>query len=78
MSYEAVLTQVREAPEECLEEISQIIRYVVFRHEKKTAAERFAEVAADAQAWAKEVGMTEQDVASSLKEMRLEKRRAVL
>ncbi|MBO4509320.1 MAG: hypothetical protein J5747_11895 [Spirochaetaceae bacterium] len=35
MSYESVLEQVKEAPEACLDEISQIIRYVVYRYEKK-------------------------------------------
>lgn len=32
MSYETVLTQVREAPEACLDEISNYIEYVVHRH----------------------------------------------
>lgn len=35
MSYEAVLEQIREAPEACLDEISQIISYVVYRYEKE-------------------------------------------
>ena len=77
MSYEAVLAQVREAPEACLEEISQIIRYVVFRHEQEAKIDEFNALCAQTQAWAKEVGMTEQDITSSLKEMRAEKRMAV-
>ena len=77
MSYEAVLTQVREAPEECLEEISQIIRYVVFRHEKEARIDEFNTLCAQTQAWAKEVGMTEQDIADTIKEVRAEKRRAL-
>lgn len=36
MSYETVLEQIKAAPTECLDEISQIISYVVFRHEKKS------------------------------------------
>ncbi len=35
MSYETVLEQVKTAPEACLEEISQIISYVVYRYEKE-------------------------------------------
>ena len=35
MSYEAVLEQVKNAPEACLDEISQIISYVVYRYEKE-------------------------------------------
>ena len=35
MSYETVLTQVKAAPEACLDEISQIISYVVYRYEKE-------------------------------------------
>lgn len=40
MSYESVLEQIKDAPEECLEEISQIIGYVVHRYEQKTAEEQ--------------------------------------
>ena len=40
MSYEAVLEQVRAVPEECLDEISQIISYVVYRYEHKAAEEQ--------------------------------------
>ncbi|MBR1615633.1 MAG: hypothetical protein IJ673_09135 [Treponema sp.] len=36
MDYEAVLEQVREAPAECLDEISTIISYVVYRHERES------------------------------------------
>ena len=35
MSYETVLEQIKTAPEACLEEISQIISYVVYRYEKE-------------------------------------------
>ncbi|MBO4438420.1 MAG: hypothetical protein J5798_03645 [Spirochaetaceae bacterium] len=35
MSYEAVLEQIKNAPEACLDEISQIISYVVYRYEKE-------------------------------------------
>ena len=36
MSYEKVLEQIKAAPPECLDEISEIINYVVFRYEKKS------------------------------------------
>ena len=39
MSYETVLEQVKAAPEECLDEISKIIRYVVYRYEDEINAE---------------------------------------
>lgn len=35
MSYEAVLAQVRSVPEEYLDEISNIISYVMYKHEKE-------------------------------------------
>lgn len=37
MSYEAVLSQIKAAPEACLDEISRIISYVVYRYEQETA-----------------------------------------
>ena len=37
MSYETVLEQVKAAPEACLEEISSIIRYVVYRYQQDRA-----------------------------------------
>lgn len=39
MSYEAVMSQVKDAPEECLDEISQIIGYVVYRYRQKMEQE---------------------------------------
>ncbi len=39
MSYETVLSQVKSAPEACLDEISDYISYVVYRYEQKKAAE---------------------------------------
>ncbi len=35
MSYEALLEQIKAAPEECLDEISDFIDFVVSRHEKQ-------------------------------------------
>ncbi|MBR4322883.1 hypothetical protein [Treponema sp.] len=77
MSYEALFEQIRSVPESCLNEISNYINYVVYRYEKQnSAAERFAAVCAEAQAWAKDVGITEQDIKDNLKALRAEKRRA--
>ena len=39
MSYETVLTQVKAAPEACLDEISNYIEYVVYRYNQKSAEE---------------------------------------
>ena len=40
MSYETILEQIKDLPEECLDEISNYISYVMYRYEKqKTAAE---------------------------------------
>ncbi len=36
MTYEAVLMQVRSAPEACLDEISHIISYVVHRYQMQS------------------------------------------
>ena len=35
MSYEALLEQIKAAPEECLDEISDFIDFVVYRYEKQ-------------------------------------------
>ena len=40
MSYEAVMSQVRAVPEACLDEISQYIEYVLYRHEKQEKESR--------------------------------------
>ena len=37
MSYEAVVAQIKAAPEACLDEISQIISAVVHRYEQEAA-----------------------------------------
>ena len=77
MSYEAVLEQVKTAPEACLDEISQIIGYVVFRYKQKNEQlEEFTAMCDEAQRWAKSVGMKESDISAAIKEARAEKRRA--
>ena len=35
MSYETILEQIKTVPEECLDEISDFIDFVVYRHEKQ-------------------------------------------
>ena len=37
MSYESVLEQVKTAPEACLDEISNIIGYVVYRYNQQNS-----------------------------------------
>lgn len=79
MSYETVVEQVKTVPEECLDEISEMIADVVERYErqKKPAnLEEFNALCAEAQKWAKSVGMTETDIQSAKKEIRREKARA--
>ena len=77
MSYEALVEQIRTVPESCFNEISNYISYDVYRYEKQnSAAEHFAAVCAEAQAWAKDAGITEQDIQDNLRELRAEKRRA--
>ena len=77
MSYEAVLTQVKAAPEACLDEISQIISYVVYRYQKQnTELETFNAECNSLQKQIKEVGLTEQGLYDFIKEVRLEKRLA--
>ena len=39
MTYEAVLTQVRNAPEACLDKISDYINYVVYQYNQKKLQE---------------------------------------
>lgn len=40
MSYESVVEQVKSAPESCLDEISNIISYVIFRYENAPSHEK--------------------------------------
>ena len=40
MTYEAVLSQVRAAPEACLDEISRYIDYVMYRYERQKEVEK--------------------------------------
>ena len=35
MSYETLLEQIKAAPEECLDEISNYVNYVIYRYEKQ-------------------------------------------
>lgn len=46
MSSETVLEQVKAAPEACLDEISSIIRYVVYRYQQDRDIQPSAQLAA--------------------------------
>lgn len=77
MSYEAILEQVKAAPEACLNEISNYIDYVVYRYNQRNEKlEEFNTMCAEAQTWAKSVGMKESDISAAIKEVRAEKKRA--
>ena len=79
MPYEVLEKQVRGLPEEALQELSSFVMYLQYKFgvnaEKKSAAlERFDNMCEEAQAWAKSVGMTEQDIKDAIKEVRAAKR----
>lgn len=77
MSYEAVLEQVKTAPEACLDEISQIISYVVYRHERQNGEiESFSAGCESLQKQTKAAGITEQNLYDFIKESRQKNRAA--
>lgn len=81
MPYEVLEKQIRALPEEALQELSSFVMYMQYKFghkiEKKKPAvdmEKFRKDMATSQAWAKTVGMTEQDIKDAIKEVRAEKR----
>ena len=77
MSYDLVLEQVKSAPEECLEDISNYIDYVLYRYEKRNSSlDEFNSLCSESQKWAKSVGLTEDDIQLAKKEVRARKRLA--
>lgn len=76
MSYEVLERQIRALPEEALQELSSFVMYMQYKFSTKPAVdmERFRKNMADSQAWAKSVGMTEQDIKDAVKEVRRAKR----
>lgn len=77
MSYDLVMEQVKSAPEECLEEISNYISYVLYRYQKKNSTlDEFNSLCDESQKWARMVGLTEDDIQLAKKEVRARKRLA--
>lgn len=76
MPYEVLERQIRALPEEALQELSSFVMYMQYKFSTKPAVdmERFRKNMADSQAWAKSVGMTEQDIKDAVKEVRRAKR----
>lgn len=76
MPYEVLERQIRALPEEALKEVSSFVSYMQYKFGCKPAVdmERFRKNMAASQAWAKSVGMTEQDIKDAIKEVRAEKR----
>lgn len=75
MSYEVLERQIRALPEEALPEVESFVMYIQYKfgskHDKNQAAlERFRAMCKETQAWAKSVGMTEQDITDAIKEVR--------
>ena len=76
MPYEVLEKQIRGLPEEALQEVSSFVMYLQFKFGCKPAVdmEKFRKNMAESQAWAKSVGMTEQDIKLAIKEVRAAKR----
>lgn len=76
----AVFDRISALPDEYFSRLTDYLDFLSYeigrKSEEKAAVARFNRECAKAQAWAKEVGLTEQDIADTLKEIRLEKRRA--
>lgn len=75
MSYEVLERQIRALPEEALPEVESFVMYIQYKFgnkgEKNQAAlERFSAMCKETQAWAKSVGMTEQDITDAIKAVR--------
>ena len=76
MPYELLEKQIRRLPEEALQEVSSFVMYLQYKFDCKPAVdmEKFKKNMAECQAWAKSVGMTEQDIKLAIKEVRAAKR----
>lgn len=72
MSYEVLERQIRALPEEALPEVESFVTYIQYKFGNKRSAdmEKFRKDMAASQAWAKSVGMTEQDITDAIKEVR--------
>lgn len=72
MSYEVLEKQIRALPEEALTELSSFVMYMQYKFGSRPAVnmEQFQKNMAESQAWAKSVGMTEQDIKDAIKEIR--------
>ncbi|MDE5613250.1 MAG: hypothetical protein K2I74_01200 [Treponemataceae bacterium] len=75
MSYEVLERQIRALPEEALPEVESFVTYIQYKFGNKSdknqaALERFSAMCKETQAWAKSVGMTEQDITDAIKEVR--------
>ena len=73
MSYEILEKQIRALPEKYLSQVAEYVSFLTYKSEKDAALERFKTMCNETQDWAKSVGMTEQDIKDTIKEVRLEK-----
>lgn len=74
MSYEFLEQQIRELPEKYLSQVADYVKFLKYKSEQDAATERFRVMCKETQAWAKSVGITEQDIKDTIKEVRAEKR----
>lgn len=73
MSYEILEKQIRALPEKYLSQVAEYVSFLTYKSERESALERFQTMCDETQAWAKSVGMTEQDIKDAIKEIRMEK-----
>ena len=79
MSYEMIEREIRALPEDCISEVGEFIMYLKLRmkfadFERQERLRRFDSVCEAAQKWAKDKGITEAELAQTIKEIRRKKR----
>ena len=78
MSYEFLEKQIRALPEKYLGQVAEYVKFLAHKAEREVALERFDAMCKETQAWAKSVGITEQDITDTIREVRAEKRARAL
>ena len=74
MSIDLLNEKITALPDVYLMRLFDYVNYLTYEAEKQARLQRFQNMCAEARTWAKEVGLTEQDIADTIKEIRREKR----
>ncbi|MBQ3923224.1 MAG: hypothetical protein II707_07995 [Spirochaetales bacterium] len=74
MSIDLLNEKITALPDVYLMRLFDYVNYLTYEAEKQARLQRFKNMCSEAQIWAKEVGLTEQDIEDTIKEIRRKKR----